>query len=199
MHSNSSLETICTFLDSISPLNEEDKEALSTIAQTRSLEKGDFLEKVGKQASHLRFVLEGVYRAYHLEEGKEITHYFYTTTRNPIVGVLESLLTNTASKINIECIVPGKVMELSYQDWEKLCRHSFAYNTIARKLAEQHYLLALTRIESLQYQNATDRYALFLQQYPNLIQQISQHYIASYIGVAPESLSRLRKKLLKEP
>ncbi len=183
-----------SFLEKFAQLSEEEKQRLFTISEVRQVSKGTFLEKPGRKATQLRFVFSGVYRVYQIMEGKEITSYFHYAFRNPVIGAFESLLTEESSKVYVECLVPGTLIELRYKDWVTLYKESLSFTNIARIFAEKNYVLALERIESLQYQSASDRYALFLKQYPSLLQQIPQHYVASYLGIAPESLSRIRKK-----
>ncbi|MBQ0740731.1 Crp/Fnr family transcriptional regulator, partial [Aquimarina celericrescens] len=73
-----------------------------------------------------------------------------------------------------------------------------SFNTFGRLIAEFNYVLAIERIESLQYQSASERYDIFIKCYPNLLNLIPHHYIASYLGVTPESLSRIRKVSIKK-
>lgn len=156
-------------------------------------DKGDFILKENQVSKTLKFVLSGVYRVYQLKDGKEITSYFNYTERNPLVASFVSLLRNAPNTAFIECIIPGKVLSIAYLDWQKVYETSLELNVFGRLMAEKNYLLAIQRIESLQYQNASARYELFLEQYPNLLNQIPHHYISSYLGITPESLSRVRK------
>lgn len=161
-------------------------------------DKGDFILKQNQISKTLKFVLSGVYRVYQLKDGKEITSYFNYEERNPLVASFVSLLTNKPSTEFIECIIAGKVISISYSDWQELYKTSLELNVFGRLMAEKNYLLAIQRIESLQYQNASERYELFLKLYPNLLNQIPHHYISSYLGITPESLSRVRKTFTKK-
>ena len=161
-------------------------------------DKGDFILKQNQISKTLKFVLSGVYRVYQLKDGKEITSYFNYEERNPLVASFVSLLTNKPSTEFIECIIAGKVISISYSDWQELYKTSLELNVFGRLMAEKNYLLAIQRIESLQYQNASERYELFLKLYPNLLNQIPHHYISSYLGITPESLSRVRKAFTKK-
>ncbi len=161
-------------------------------------DKGDFILKLNQVSKTLKFVLSGVYRVYQLKDGKEITSYFNYEERNPLVASFVSLLANKPSTEFIECIIPGKVISISYSDWKELYKTSLELNVFGRLMAEKNYLLAIQRIESLQYQNASERYEMFLKLYPNLLNQIPHHYISSYLGITPESLSRVRKTFTKK-
>ena len=161
-------------------------------------DKGDFILKQNQVSKTLKFVLSGVYRVYQLKDGKEITSYFNYEERNPLVASFLSLLTNEPSTEYIECVVPGKVISILYSDWKALYKTSLELNIFGRLMAEKNYLLAIQRIESLQVQNASARYELFLKLYPNLLNQIPHHYISSYLGITPESLSRVRKSVAKK-
>ena len=175
-------------------LNHIDIEMLESIIKVEAKVKGDVVVTSGQVCKELKFVRSGIYRVYKLLEGKEITTYFNTVDRNPFLASFVSLLTNSPSKEIVECIGDGELLTVSYQDWQALYRKSDAMNTFGRLMAELNYVLAMERIEALQYHSAKTRYESFLKLYPNLMNYIPHHYIASYIGVAPESLSRIRKQ-----
>jgi len=185
------------FIANTVALKTKDESLLSSKLITEQFEKGDIILQQNKVCKNLKFVISGVYRVYQINEGKEITSYFNYKERNPFVASFISLLTNKPSTEIIECIVPGKLITISYQDWKNLYQISHELNTFGRKMAEYNYVLAMERIESLQYQSASDRYQIFLKHYPNLLNQIPHHYIASYLGITPESLSRIRKAAFK--
>ncbi|WAC02500.1 cyclic nucleotide-binding domain-containing protein [Lacinutrix neustonica] len=147
--------------------------------------KGDFILKQNQISKSLKFVLSGIYRVYQLNDGKEITSYFNYEQRNPLVASFVSLLTEKPSAEFIECIVPGKLISIAYSDWKELYKTSLELNTFGRLMAEKNYLYAIQRIESLQYQSASERYEIFLKLYPSLLNQIPHHYISSYLGITP--------------
>jgi len=179
-------------------LSEAEREQIAALGQLTETQKGDLLLREGEVSRLAHFVLSGVYRVYKADEGKEITSYFCYARRNPFVASFPSLLTGKPSTETIECIVPGQLLTVRYADWAALYETSFTLNTFGRKMAEFNYLLSIERIDSLQHQSATDRYLLFHQHYPDLLNQIPHHYIASYLGITPESLSRIRKQLPKQ-
>ncbi|WP_299677493.1 Crp/Fnr family transcriptional regulator [uncultured Dokdonia sp.] len=188
-------ETLFDFIASKVPLSEEDKEAITSRLSIETYDKYDLIIKQEQVCTTLRFVVSGVYRVYRIEDGKEITSYFNYEARNPFVASFISLLKTRPSKEIIECIIPGQLLAISYKDWTSFYSKSAALNTFGRLMAEYNYVLAIERIESLQYKTASDRYIAFLKLYPMLLNRIPHHYIASYLGITPESLSRIRKQL----
>jgi CRP-like cAMP-binding protein len=185
------------FITNTVTLSVKDETLLSSKLNIEHFEKDDLILQQNKVCKNLKFVISGVYRVYQINEGKEITSYFNYKDRNPFVASFISLLTGNPSTEIIECIIPGKLITIPYQDWINLYQISHELNTFGRKMAEYNYVLAMERIESLQYQSASDRYQIFLKYYPNLLNQIPHHYIASYLGITPESLSRIRKAAFK--
>ncbi len=184
------------FIAKIVPLPESDAQLLGDKMSVKSFEKGDLIVREGQTCRTLHFVLSGVYRNYKVEDGESITSYFSYDFRNPFVASFVSLLSEQASKENVECIIPGEMISIAYKDWKAVYSISHALNTFGRIMAEFNYVLAIERIESLQYKQATDRYQQFLKLYPGLLNMIPHHYIASYLGVTPESMSRIRKNTL---
>lgn len=190
-------QPLLQFIASTVKLSTKDENLLSSKLTIEEFEKGDLILQQDKVCKNLKFVISGVYRVYQINEGKEITSYFNYKERNPFVASFISILTNKPSTEIIECIVPGKLITISYQDWTNLYEISHELTTFGRKMAEYNYVLAMERIESLQYQSASDRYHIFITHYPSLLNQIPHHYIASYLGITPESLSRIRKAAFK--
>lgn len=191
-------QNLFDFIANTVQLKDADVLKIGSKLSIEDYEKGDFILKQNQVSKTLKFVLSGVYRVYQLKDDKEITSYFNYEGRNPLVASFVSLLTKAPSTEFIECIVPGKLISISYLDWQELYKTSLELNIFGRLMAEKNYLLAIQRIESLQYQNATERYELFLKLYPNLLNRIPHHYISSYLGITPESLSRIRKTIAKK-
>lgn len=186
-------EKLFDFINKTVLLSEDDKNLLLDLIQIDSYKKGDQIVRLNQICKSLNFVVSGIYRVYKLENGKEMTSYFNYEIRNPFVASFVSLLTETPSHEIVECIEDGVLISIQYNEWKVLYAKSERLNTFGRIMAELNYVLAMERIESLQYHNATDRYEAFLLLYPDLMNRIPHHYVASYLGVTPESLSRIRK------
>jgi len=182
-------------LNQISPVSKPEVEFLLENSKEVTLEKGEFLLKEGQTARSIYFALSGVFRVYQNIDGKEVTSYFSYSERNPFAASFPSFLTQSPSNEYVEAIELSSVVSISFDQLNKLYESSKNFERLGRILAEKNYLLAMERINSLQYQSAGDRYTIFMKIYPGLLNRIAHHYIASYLGVTPESLSRIRKDL----
>lgn len=182
---------------SLTQLGQEEMLAVMEVAVPRTYRPGDMFATPDKVCKHIAFLTSGIARVYHLHDGKEITDYFNTTFRNQFVSSFVSFLKQQPSREYVEILTDAQMLLVDYNDLEKLYGKFKSIERLGRLMAERNYLLALERIESLQYRNATERYESFLKLYPQLINQIPNHYIASYLGVTPESLSRIRKNLVR--
>ena len=192
------LELLFDFISKHVDLTDQEETLISENFTLKQYEKGDLLIREGQLCKNLQFVVSGIYRVYKVEDGKEISVYFNYKKRNPFVASFVSLLTGNPSKENLECIEPGELLSIPYEKWKNLYKTCSALNTFGRKMAEFNYVLAMERIEALQYHNATERYIDFLKTYPNLLNIVPHHYIASYLGVTPESMSRIRKSVTEK-
>lgn len=182
-------------LQQIVPVEEEALAAIQSLVSPKVYKAGEFFATPDKVCRHIHFLNAGIARVYHLHEGKEITDYFNTLERNPFVSSFVSFLSQQSSREYVEALTDCEVVSIDYQHLQSLYDQYKSMERLGRLLAERNYLLALERIESLQYHSATARYEAFLKVYPLLINQIPNHYIASYLGITPESLSRIRKQL----
>lgn len=190
-------QKLVDFISKWVDLSETDVDLLRTKLSIENYDKGDVMVEQGRICTSLKFVVSGTYRVYHIKDGKEITSYFNYESRNPIVASFISLLKEQPSHEIVECILPGKLLSIDYSYWKSLYTISQPLNTFGRLLAEFNYILAIERIESLQYKSASERYKAFIKLYPDLLNRIPHHYIASYLGITPESLSRIRKTSFK--
>lgn len=192
---DTNFQKIVEFISNWVKLSENEIESISSNLTVETYNKGNIILNQGQTSTTLKFVISGIYRVYQIKNGKEITSYFNYEHRNPLVASFTSLLKKEPSNEVIECLASGQLISIPYSKWTSLYNTSNALNTFGRLIAEQNYLLAIDRIESLQYKTATDRYNSFIKLYPKLLNLIPMHYVASYIGITPESLSRIRKNI----
>jgi|ERR1043165_1721833 CRP-like cAMP-binding protein len=185
------VKTIQHFTD----LPTADWQRLTDVMHEAEVKKGDFFLKQGKVCSHLGFLVSGVMRVYHLANDKEYTSYFNFGSRNPFVSSYSSFVTRKPSHESIHALEDCKLAQISYDDLQQLYSESAAFQKLGRLIAEYNYTLAVERIYSLQHNTANERYVQLMDMYPNLINVVPHHYVASYLGVTPESLSRIRKEL----
>ncbi len=148
----------------------------------------------GSIAHKLYFIESGLLRTYHLLEGKEISTYF--ASDNQFISTYSSFISQTPSLEVLETIEDSTVYELSYQSLLELYKESLRFEKLGRILAEKNYLCVLDRTLTMQTKTAKDKYLDFIENYdPKIIQRTPQHMIASFLGITPESLSRIRKQV----
>jgi len=148
--------------------------------------------KEGSTARHLYFITSGLLRTYHLQDGKENTTYF--ACDHQFISAFSSFISQTASFETLEAIEDSIVYEISYSSLTKLYQESRKFEKLGRVLAEQNYLCVLDRTYNMQTKTAKQKYLDFIETYDKkLVQRVPQHQIASFLGIAPESLSRIRK------
>lgn len=173
----------------------EDWDFALSNAQTIHLKKGDYWVEEGKTCRYIGFVVEGVFRIFSTVEGKEIIAHFSFERRNPVLSAYTSFINQRPSLESIQALEDSTLIVLHYDHLQKLYQKKPVFERLGRLLIEQMYVLAKTRIYDLQHKTASERYRELLEKYPQIINRIAHHHIASYLGIAPESLSRLRKKL----
>lgn len=150
--------------------------------------------KEGNIARSLYFIESGLLRTYHLQNGKEINTYFACDEQ--FISTFSSFITQTGSFENLETIEDSVVYELSYQSLTELYEESSKFEKFGRILAEKNYLCILERTLSMQTKTAKEKYLSFIKDYDKkIILRVPQYQIASFLGIAPESLSRVRKEI----
>ncbi|MDX2046862.1 MAG: Crp/Fnr family transcriptional regulator [Chitinophagaceae bacterium] len=175
-------------------LTENEFEYFSSLVKPRRLRKKQFILEEGEICNHECFVNSGCLRQYYLDEkGQE--HIIQFAIADWWISDQYSFLTGLPSGNFIDALETTEVLMISKPDLEKL------YNTIPKferffRIAFQNSYVALQRrILSGLTQTAVERYLDFSKRHPDIEQKVPQHQVASYLGITPESLSRIRKQL----
>jgi len=152
----------------------------------------------GSICNKIYFIVSGTARSYYIDpSGVTVTWAFHfnnkaSINRNFFAVDYRAFLTNTPSSIAIETLSEVNALIFTREELNYLMENSPKYETFMRKLNEKSYLGMFDRAFTLLTMSATERYHKLLNDEPHLLQMFSNHYIASYIGIAPQSLSRIR-------
>lgn len=193
LHLEDKLERLKNIIHPFVQLTDEEWVMILDRVQVLYLKKGEFYIREGQACNQVGFLFEGILRVYYMVDEKEFTSYFNFYNRNPLVSSFESFLLQKPSTESIHTLEDSILITLTRSHLNSLYEMSASFQKLGRLMAEQNYILAIERIRSLQFQSANDRYEQLLTIYPQLINKIPHHYIASYLGITPESLSRIRK------
>ncbi|MFZ1790886.1 MAG: Crp/Fnr family transcriptional regulator [Saprospiraceae bacterium] len=197
MENDENLNSIISVIKSIAPLTEKDIELLIPIIQTISVKKSSYILKEGEVSRNVYFLISGFFRMFYVDiEGVEI-NYRFADNKNFIVD-FQSFLTEKPSHFYWQAMEDSQLLVLSYQSIQKVYSISPAWNNFGRLLAEHVYLQLNERVELLLFMTPEERYLYLQKSQPQLISKVSQFHLASYLGIKPESLSRIRKRLSKK-
>lgn len=186
-------EILFDFISKYISLTEDEKNALLSLDLFRSVKKGTVLLKEGQMSQESYFVIKGCMRVYYIIEGEEKTTAFYTE--------LEALtphcvINNAPSDYFINCIEES-ILLVSTADISAEVNSKFPkFEIMCRILSEE--VLAKKQLDFDEYKTSSpeQRYLNLLQKRPDLIQRVPQHQLASYLGIKPQSLSRIRARIL---
>lgn len=173
----------------------EDKEItfLRAHIPLQMIPKGAFLLEEGQVSDAFFFLIKGCIRMFYLVDGTEKTTFFYT--ENEFVSSYESFTKALPSKHYFQALESSTVAMISKEVAFDLLRLSPKFEFLARAAMEFELSVYQKMIASFITLNASQRYEQLMQEQPGLIQRIPQHYIATYLGVSPETLSRIRKRI----
>lgn len=187
------MEELKTFIDNIHPMSSVDWQFFSSKLHLQQLPKGATLTKMGEVENHLSFISGGIVRFYIPHEENDLTFGFLF--QNQFVTAYDSFITQTSSCYQIETLTETRLWRISYKDLQDVYQQTQSGNLIGRKMAENMFLIKSKREISLLNKTAEERYMDLFSERPELIKQIPLKYIASYIGVTPQALSRIRKRI----
>lgn len=181
------------FISKYVSLTEEEQNALLSLDLFHTVKKGTVLLRKGQQSRDSYFVLKGCIRTYYIIDGEEKTTAFYTELE---AFTPPCVISGTPSEYYISCI-EDSILTISNPGMEAEVNAKFPkFEIMCRMLSEE--LLAKQRVDFDEFKTSSpeQRYLNLLQKRPDLLQRVPQHQLASYLGIKPQSLSRLRARIL---
>jgi CRP-like cAMP-binding protein len=183
------------FIEKYISLTEEEKNALLSLGLFHTVKKGTILLTEGQKSQDSYFVLKGCIRSYYVIDGEEKTTAFYTEMEglNP-----PCIISKTPSEYYVSCL-EDTILVIANDDMGVEINSKFPkFDTMCRILSEE--LLAKQQINFDEFKTSSpeQRYLNLIQKRPDLIQRVPQHQLASFLGIAPQSLSRLRARIMEK-
>lgn len=187
------MEEFIEYVLQFGDLNQQQLDLITRKGTELDLPKGDYFSEAGKIPQQVGFIVEGVFRiCYYNNKGEEITRHFIDEN-NLMVDYL-NFKSNTASSEYLQAITRCRLTVFPKSKWQEISDTIVGFDKIMDKMFQQ-CLIQKLRAKPEISQDATARYLEFMETYPLLINRIPLAYIASYIGVTQQSLSRIRKNI----
>ena len=164
-------------------------------AQKLVYKKGKDLQSVGQTCRTIYFLVKGCARIYYFKGDTDITEYF--AFENNLIARVESLFTGKPSRKGIQVIEDSDFIAINAVALNSLYNQYPEIERLMRKVTEAGYMETVNRLESLQFHSAEERYTALIQAHPEIVQRVPQKYIASYLGITPVSLSRIRSSAIR--
>jgi CRP-like cAMP-binding protein len=185
--------TLISHFDHYLPLTEEEKEELITRSIERSIKRRQFILQENDICHYFTFIVKGCFKMYAVDKnGKE--HNLQFAAENDWIADIGSLHQEVPSKLYIEAIEPSIVLQLSKDDLWHLYTNYHKFDRIFRVSIENKFIELQTRVLQTISSTAYERYEAFLAQYPTLSNRLPNTQIASYLGITPEFLSKIRSE-----
>jgi CRP-like cAMP-binding protein len=160
------------------------------------VQKKELLLREGDTCRYVWFINKGLTRIFYInKEGEEVSTDFLR--EGQYVTDFRSFITQKPATINIDALEPCELLAMSFDDRNVILEKVSEGEKLGRLAAEDVFLKVFPRFEYFYLEKPEDRYRRFLQEYPEIVQRVPLHYIASYLGVKAETLSRIRSKVMK--
>lgn len=187
------LDRLKKYCKSIVPLTESELDLIDKYFEIKELKKKSFLLQDGKICNFIGFIADGTIRHFHIKDGIEKTCDI--SFENAWVTDIQSFTHNTVCIMNLQAIEKTIVVIIKKENLHKLYVECNKYETFGRLMAEQVAQKATEIAMSLSSDKPEERFKKLLENQPNIFQRVPQKYIANFLGISPESLSRIQKRI----
>ena len=179
-----------------STMTHEELDMLESILVPLKYTKNEMILREGETCTNIYWVVKGLVRQYYYKNGKELTEYM--ATENNIVMCIESLFREQPTHLQIKALEPTVLIALPKADLEAVAMKSVNIQILYRKILEESLILSQIHADMLRFESAQDRYQKLIKRQPQLVLRAPLVYIASYLQMTPETLSRVRTATLLE-
>lgn len=182
------------YIQSYFEVKSEDLAAIASKFQYRQVKKGDYLLKQDRQCNQLTFIQTGLVRIYTTVNDKEVTQWI--STKGYFVTDLASFIFNTPARWNLQALTDCELYTIEKQDYDALGNTIPEWHRLEKLFIAKCFIILEERVNSHLFMTAEERYNKLFELQPDLFNQVPLQYLASMLGMTPETLSRLRKKQL---
>ena len=179
-----------------STMTHDELDLLESVLVPMKFAKGEKLLTEGQTCKNIYWIVKGLLRQFYYKEGKELTEYM--AAENTIVMCIESLFKEEPSNLQIAALEPSLVYALPKAELEAVAMKSVNIQILYRKILEESLIISQRRADLLRFESAQNRYAKLMKTQPQLVLRAPLVYIASYLQMTPETLSRVRNSTLIE-
>ncbi len=178
------------FRSSLSPEENEVMEVFISKMKKNKYSKGEQLHRAGKVCNVLHYITKGIIRTYYYKDEKDISVYF--TQEGEMVTAIDSFIQQKPSKYNIETLEDTTTYSITFDELESMYEDHPSFERFTRIIMMQAYIDLVERAESIQLHSAMERYQLLTERDPLLLERVNLKHIATFLGISPETLSRVR-------
>ncbi len=189
---NSPKQLLLNIVTAITPLPTDVLTSIEQAITVQHVTKGTLLLEADRVCQHVWFIAEGSARAFYYRDDKEITAWFMA--QNDFIISVRSFFEQKPSYEYIQTLTDSTLVSISYAQLQHLYRTHPSFNAVGRALVERYYALSEERLFQLRMNTAAERYDLLMTAHPAIFKQASLKHIATYLGVTPETVSRLRRR-----
>lgn len=175
-------------------VSQDETSILSGIFKPECIKKEEFFIRQGDFPTRIGYVVHGAFRSFIItEDGNDVTKYFYI--EQSILFSYAAYIQKTGSSSSIQALEDSEILSASMYDLEEALNSDPNLGTLFKNKLDDVMIMKDRQASSFKLLNSTDRYRQFLADYPGLENRVKQYHLASYLGITPVSLSRIRKKL----
>ena len=182
------------YIHSYFGVTEQDISEIASLFKPAVLRKGDYFLKTGNSCDRLSFIQSGFLRVYVSMEDKEVTQWI--GSKGFFITDLDSLTFNTPARFNIQALTDTELHTIKKEDYNRIAEKIPGWPEIEKKFIVKCFTIMENRIFAHLSMSAEERYSVFFNQNKELFNQVPLQYIASMLGMTPETFSRIRKKQL---
>lgn len=179
-----------------STMTHDELDILESVLIPMKFQKGEKILSEGDTCTYIYWIVKGLVREFYFKNGKEVTEYM--ATENTIVMSIESLFKEQPTKLQISALEPTLIYAMPRQLLEQVAMKSVNIQILYRKILEESLILSQVHADMLRFETAQDRYMKLVKLQPQLVLRAPLVYIASYLQMTPETLSRVRTSALMD-